>query len=338
MICKCFILILTLFFLKLCESRILIFNNASSLIAMFSDIQADFGRDIPQNDGLLGELDVAKPANACLPILHKQISFPMFLLAEESESQEYCSYEKQAQNAQDAGYTAIIIYRRNPADDLVSMRGEGPAIVAVMVRNEAGLELKKDDYTTGAKIKIIVETELPFQLYLIPFVVVISICFFFMLLFSLGRYCRFRIRERRSRLSPANLKKIPTKKFKKGDEYDMCAICIEEYEENEKIRILPCNHAYHTKCVDPWLTSGKKLCPVCKQNVEPNKKKKKKKKRKRRHSERSHNFDQASTSSRNTVDEETSGSEVEHENRESANERTPLLSSDSIPSSGALNV
>ena len=51
----------------------------------------------------------------------------------------------------------------------------------------------------------------------------------FLVQWGLERRRMQRIASRR-RLSTKQLSKIPTKKFKKGDAYEVCAICLEDYE------------------------------------------------------------------------------------------------------------
>jgi hypothetical protein len=48
---------------------------------------------------------------------------------------------------------------------------------------------------------------------------------------------------------------------------DSCAICLDEFEEGEPLRVLPCRHGFHRACIDPWLDNRSDLCPICKSSI-----------------------------------------------------------------------
>lgn len=49
-------------------------------------------------------------------------------------------------------------------------------------------------------------------------------------------------------------------------EPQMCPICLSNFSWNQKIRLLPCRHEFHTRCADPWLVDHR-TCPLCKLNI-----------------------------------------------------------------------
>jgi hypothetical protein len=41
-----------------------------------------------------------------------------------------------------------------------------------------------------------------------------------------------------------------------------CVICLSDYEDKERLRVLRCSHHFHQQCVDEWLKLHK-TCPLC---------------------------------------------------------------------------
>jgi len=59
-------------------------------------------------------------------------------------------------------------------------------------------------------------------------------------------------------MKPSDIEKLPTKSFTSselgsGEPVPACNICISEYEEGDRLRVLHCAHNFHARCIDRWL-------------------------------------------------------------------------------------
>ncbi|XP_046609835.1 E3 ubiquitin-protein ligase RNF13-like isoform X3 [Neodiprion virginianus] len=221
----------------------------------------------------MGMVVYADPPTACNPIaeppnIPNYVGKWIVLIARLN-----CTFEEKIRMAQAANYDAAIIHNIG-SNEIEQMSAENPSgigIPSVFVGEDTGVYLRSE-YLYDQYF-ILINDDLPFNIntrLLLPFAIVVGICFLVMVIFMIVQVIKCikdRRRQRRHRLPNSSLKKIPTHKYTKGDPYETCAICLEDYAEGEKLRVLPCAHAYHTKCIDPWLTKNRRVCPVCKRKV-----------------------------------------------------------------------
>uniref|UniRef100_A0A8C0DM84 RING-type E3 ubiquitin transferase n=1 Tax=Balaenoptera musculus TaxID=9771 RepID=A0A8C0DM84_BALMU len=67
-------------------------------------------------------------------------------------------------------------------------------------------------------------------------------------------------------LSKAQIDNLAVRSFDENDALKACSICMTEYTEDSKLRILPCSHEYHIYCIDRWLSENS-ACPICRGQV-----------------------------------------------------------------------
>ncbi|XP_061660023.1 E3 ubiquitin-protein ligase RNF167 [Syngnathoides biaculeatus] len=297
-----------------------IYAHYRNITMLFEDLPALFGSPLPK-EGIMGFLVVARPLNGCATI-EPPPPLPPFYDANITKFvaliRRYdCNFDRKVLHAQQAGYSAAIVHNMY-SDSLLNMNYSNDSIAeeidipSVFTSYYASQVLKNFIIPEqGAYVILKPEFAFPLSYYLIPFTGVVGMIILVMFIILVVRCAQHRKRLRKNRLSKEQLKRIPTHKFTKGDDYDVCAICLDEYEEGDKLRVLPCSHAYHCKCVDPWLTQTKKTCPVCKQRVT--------------RSNPEHSESESDEESAARGEEEEEEGEEEGTEGEADSERTPLL-------------
>ncbi|XP_061901626.1 RING finger protein 44 isoform X3 [Entelurus aequoreus] len=66
-------------------------------------------------------------------------------------------------------------------------------------------------------------------------------------------------------LAKADIEQLPSYRFSSENhlsEQTLCVVCFSDFECRQLLRVLPCNHEFHAKCVDKWLKTNR-TCPIC---------------------------------------------------------------------------
>lgn len=71
----------------------------------------------------------------------------------------------------------------------------------------------------------------------------------------------------KSKMKPSEEHSMDKDMSESSDEEPHCSICLGEYEDSEKLVMLPCKHIYHNDCISSWCDNHTR-CPLCNVDLE----------------------------------------------------------------------
>ncbi|XP_019406241.1 PREDICTED: E3 ubiquitin-protein ligase ZNRF4 [Crocodylus porosus] len=285
------VILLLLIDMAVAEIFVYVVYRYNSTCKDFGALSACLGSPLPR-EGLRGYLMEAVPANACHPIGGPPPSANSSRAFIALIRRYDCPFSVKILHAQKAGYRAAIIHNVD-SEKLVTMvtnveeirrqigipsvfTGESAAkllrrvlgsekvarvtlVVPEYYRNPCWSNNRFSIWDTAQyywDLQFGYCSKHTLLLFLREFCLVLAVIISTLVIVACMRWCR-KNRE------------IKVHQFKSGEKYDPCVICMAEYEEGDRMKILPCSHAYHGTCIDTWLLTQRqnKTCPICKQLV-----------------------------------------------------------------------
>lgn len=243
------------------------YNNSYNCLA-YKALLAYFGPQLPA-EGLTGYLTRVIPPNACHAIENPpkpRKGSEVYIALIEGYG---CSLVEKVLQAQQAGYQSAIVYHVNSDQPITVMADDKEIqqlikIPSLFIGQSVFLCLERAlQGEEGAYIRLLppkhdlgacqdIPKTLPARCIVQDFKAM------FVLITTISIMVGLRWRK--------SAHKIKLHKYKQGDKYETCAICMAEYKEGECLKVLSCSHAYHGSCVDTWFHT-QPTCPICKQVV-----------------------------------------------------------------------
>jgi len=281
-----------------------LFQPAFALVMSFNEIQkiyyhmtGDFG---PSTYNVTGAFAVANPITYCpgetdgsLVDLKGKV-----VLIERGG----CNFVEKAYLAQLNFAIGVVIGDNTPEDGFIKMGQTGPnaskiIIPSVSIQYYDFIDLEKlgsvnvsVNSTLDTRGEVYYEATNPWgdlAWWTLP---ILGLCMLMSFVYVIRRWCcercqrqqRFNIASRMpliSYRSDADEENKISERTTNGEVYralsvtqrqihnESCAICLDDFVEGARIKVLPCKHGFHASCIDPWLNERSDLCPICKTSI-----------------------------------------------------------------------